>query len=405
MNEDKFDDLDGDGHITFMRIRDPHGRLKSHPDFPNLMIDCKPDEKGEFTALGVEGFDNDGDGVVDEDADGGYDPNRNWPWGWQPQSVQGGAHHYPLSLQEDRLAADFIMAHPNIAGSQSYHNSGGIIFRGPGEKGVHWDGGDVAVYDAIGKTGESMLPGYRYTDIANGLYQVYGGSVDWLYSMQGIYAFTNELFTPFNFFRQKSGEKSDDGFFGSEAIQARFNKYLLFGEGLVPWHEVNHPQFGKIEVGGFKKTWLRQPPSFLLEEECHRNMAFTLYHADQMPQVAIDSIEVEPLGAGLAQVTATVANKKLTPTRAAVDVKNRITPPDRVSIAGENVKIIAALTADGPRFDKPSEQKHKPAEVRIPTIHGMQAVYVRWIIEGAGPYQVSVRSAKGGVATLSSSPK
>ena len=62
---------------------------------------------------------------------------------------------------------------------------------------------------------------------------------------------------------------------------------MLLGDGFVPWHEVDHPQYGKIEVGGFKKNWVRQPPSFLLEEECHRNMAFTLYHADQMPLVKI----------------------------------------------------------------------------------------------------------------------
>ncbi len=397
VNEDKHDDLDGNGHITQMRIRDPHGRWKSHPDFPSMMVPCKAEEKGEYTLLGLEGFDNDGDGLVNEDSDGAYDPNRNWPWGWQPHNVQYGAHHYPLSLGEDRLVADFVMAHPNIAGSQSYHNAGGIILRGPSEKGVTWDDADIGVFDAIGKVGESMLPGYRYTDIANGLYPVFGGEVDWFYSMQGVFAFTNELFTPFNYFRQKA----EGGFFGSNEVQERFNKYLLFGEGAVPWKEVDHPQFGKVEVGGFKKTWLRQPPSFLLEEECHRNMAFTLYHADQMPQVAVDSISAQPLDGGLTQVTAVIVNRKLTPTRAAVDVKNKISPSDRIRISGDNLKVIAGLSSGHPRFDKPLEQKRKPEELRIPTIGGMKAVYVRWIVAGAGPYQVTIRSAKGGVATLS----
>ena len=80
VDEDKPDDLDGDGNITQMRIRDPNGRWKPHPDYPNVMIQAKPDEKGEFTLLGSEGFDNDGDGKVNEDGPGFYDPNRNWPW-------------------------------------------------------------------------------------------------------------------------------------------------------------------------------------------------------------------------------------------------------------------------------------------------------------------------------------
>ena len=69
--------------------------------------------------------------------------------------------------------------------------------------------------------------------------------------------------------------------------------YLLLGDGTLPWKEVNHPQYGKVQVGGMKKNWSRQPPSFLLEEECHRNMAFTLYHADEMPLVRIDGVTVQ----------------------------------------------------------------------------------------------------------------
>ena len=33
---------------------------------------------------------------------------------------------------EARVEVDFIFAHPNIAGVQSYHNSGGMILRSPG---------------------------------------------------------------------------------------------------------------------------------------------------------------------------------------------------------------------------------------------------------------------------------
>jgi hypothetical protein len=269
-----------------------------------------------------------------------------------------------------------------------------MILRGPGVKTEHYDHRDLAVYHEIGHKGELMLPGYKYMETSTELYEVFGGEIDWLYDMQGIFSFTNELFTSSDFFHRKS----EGSFFGKPEDQRQFEKYLLLSDGVVPWHEVDHPQFGKIEVGGAKKNWVRQPPSFMLEEECHRNMAFTLYHADEMPQVAIDSVKVKPLDGKLFEVTATIVNRKLTPTRAAVDVKNKLTPPDRVTLEGKGAKVIAGLEADNLLFDNPHEQKREPATMRLDTIPGMKAVYVRWLVEGAGPYTVTVATTKGGTA-------
>lgn len=397
-DEDGPDDLDGDGHITQMRVRDPHGRSKPHPDYPDLLIQAKREERGSYTLLGLEGIDNDRDGRVNEDGDGFYDPNRDWPWNWQPSYVQNGAYRYPLSIQENRLAAEFIAAHPNIAGAQSYHNAGGMILRGPGAKDDRFEGDDLAVYDLIGKRGEAMLPGYRYMNVAEDLYEVYGGEVDWLHVMNGAFTFTNELFTPFNFSRKPAS----GGFFGRDEDQREFNKYLLLGDGIVPWHEVDHPLYGKIEVGGLKKNWLRQPPSFLLEEECHRNMAFTLYHADQLPLVKVQSVEVKDLGAGLFEVTAAIQNDRLTPTHAASDLKHKVTPPDRASIQAAKIRVISGLVSDDRFFVNPAEQKRRPSELRISNIPGLGVRYVRWLVSGPGPYTVSIRSDKGGRHALTS---
>ena len=120
VDEDGPDDLDGDGHITQMRIADPNGRYKPHPDYPDLLIPVKGDEKGSYTLLGQEGYDNDGDGRVNEDGDGFYDPNRDWPWNWQPDYIQNGAYRYPFSILENRMVGDFIKAHPNIAGRNRF---------------------------------------------------------------------------------------------------------------------------------------------------------------------------------------------------------------------------------------------------------------------------------------------
>ncbi|MCR9119374.1 MAG: M14 family metallopeptidase [bacterium] len=396
LDEDGPDDLNRDGHITQMRIRDRNGGWKSHPKFPQLMVRVEKGEQGQFRLLGQEGVDNDGDGKVNEDGDGYYDPNRDWAWFWRPSYVQRGAHRYPFSIPENRLVADFVKTRPNIAGGQSYHNAGGMILYGPGRKEDTFARSDKAVYDALGKTGEQILPGYRYMNIAHDLYPVSGGETDWFHQMRGVFMFTNELFTPFNYFR----EHDNGGILGSDDNKARFDKYLLFGDGFVPWKKVDHPQYGEVEVGGMKKSWGRQPPSFLLEEECHRNMAFTLYHAEQMPKVAIQSVDVKPLGKDLFEVTAIVENERITPTHSAADVKHRITPPDLVEIKGAKLKrVVLGMTADEPFFLRPVEQPKTPAIIKLKTIAGNNHVYVRWLVEGAGPFEVSVKSIKGGAAT------
>jgi hypothetical protein len=117
-----------------------------------------------------------------------------------------------------------------------------------------------------------------------------------------------------------------------------------------------------------------------------------------MPQVRLASVEVVPVSAGLVEVTAVVANGKLTPTRAAVDRKHHITPPDVATLEGKQVEVVAGLTSNDPFFGDASEQKHEPEHLRIDAVPGMGAVYVRWLVRGTGPITITIRSAKGGTA-------
>lgn len=393
INEDGYNDLNGDGHITQMRIRDPRGRYKSHPEYPNLMIPAADGESGEFTLLGMEGYDVDGDGRSNEDGDGSYDPNRDWPWNWQPNYVQRGAHHYPFSLPENRAMAEFVLARPNIAGAQTYHNTGGMLLRGPGSKQDSYLASDLRVYDAIGKIGERILPSYRYMNVAEDLYEVWGGEIDWFHQMLGIFTFTNELFTPYNYFHAKEG-----GFFARGETTHEFDALLLLGDGLVPWEEVDHPVYGKVEVGGLKKNWGRQPPGFMLQEECHRNMAFTLYHADQMPLVDIDQIDVKPLPGGLTEVTAVVINRRLTPTHSGVDVRRKITPPNLVEVTGETLEVVLGQHSGDVLMRGAKRQQRDPQTIRLANIGGHEHVYVRWLVRGSGEGSVRLSSVKGGRA-------
>lgn len=391
IDEDGYDDLNNDGHITSMRRKNPRGNFRIDPNYPNRMIRVGADEFGDYELLGSEGLDNDGDGRINEDGPAfSYDPNRDWGWNWQPDYIQGGAHKYPFSLPENRNVMKFVMAHPNIAAGQSYHNSGGMILRGPGaaEDVSTYNRNDVRVYDAIGEKGAKLLPGYRYFVVYDDLYTVFGGELDWFYGVRGIFTFSNELWTRFELFSNSDVSATDS---------YEFNKSLLFEDAIVEWETYDHPQYGEIEIGGNKKNFGRAHPGFLLEQGAHRNMAFTLYHAYHTPKLVIDEITEKNLGGGLKEVTAVVSNIRMIPTHASIDLKYNITRPNYISIEGATVE--AGMVVNNRDLNQTTEQKNNPTKIAVNNIAGMNSITVRWIISSGSNYSVTVNSAKGGIVT------
>ncbi len=396
VNEDGFNDIDGDGHITMMIRKSPTGRFKKDPSDPRRLIPVGVDEIGEYEMLGYEGYDVDGDGRVNEDGEGYYDPNRDWGWKWQPNPIQGGAYKYPFSIPENRAVRDFVMKHSNIAGAQSFHNSGGMILRGPGaeEDLSTYNAADVRIYDAIGKMGEKLIPGYRYLVVYKDLYSVFGGELDWFYGGRGIYTFTNELWTSYQYFNEAS-QRGGGRFGSSEPYE--FDEWLLFGDAIVEWKEFDHPQFGKIEVGGPKKNFTRANPGFLLESDAHRNMAFCIYHAYHMPKLQVEEITEKSLGGGLTEVTVVITNKRMMPTHSSQDLKYKIERPDYISIEG--AKVVAGMVVENRDMGVMKEQKVNPQVLEVDNIPGLGSVTVRWIISSGKNYTIKVNSAKGGVVS------
>lgn len=392
VDEDGYDDLDGDKQILSMRRKNPNGRFRVDPTDPRRMIQVGPDEKGDYEFLGAEGKDNDGDGQVNEDGyTFEYDPNRDWGWGWQPNYIQGGAYKYPFSLPENRAVMEFVMKHPNIAAAQSYHNAGGMILRGPGDPNdlVTYNQQDLQVYDIIAKKGEELIPGYRYLVVYKDLYSAYGGELDWFYGSRGIYTYSNELWTQYLMFNKDADPDNN--------AQYNFDRYLLFKDAFVDWHEYDHPQYGKIEIGGFKKNFGRAHPGFLLEADAHRNMSFTIYHCYHTPKLSVDSLIEKDLGDGLKEVTAVIANKRIMPTHSSQDLKFKIERPDYITLSGATV--IAGMIVDNADLNLTTEQRTNPATIALRNIPGLGVVKVRWIIQGSGKYTVTVDSKKGGVVS------
>ena len=390
--EDRMDDLDGDGHITQMIRKSSTGRFIKDPLDSRRLMQVGPDQVGEYEMLGQEGIDNDGDGQVNEDGIGYYDPNRDWGWNWQPDYIQRGALKYPFTLPENRAVMEFVMKHPNIAGAHSVRNSGGMILRGPGaEEDVNtYNREDIRIYDAIGKIGEEMIPGYRYLTVYKDLYSVFGGELDWFYGNRGIFTYSNELMVSYLYFNKQAGR-------GNQEEQLKVDELLTFGDAFVNYKEFKHPQFGTVEIGGFKKTFGRAHPGFLLEQDAHRNVAFTLYHAYHTPKLSITDVKEVDLGGGLKEVTATIFNERMVPTHASQDLKHRIERPDYVTISG--AKVVAGFVVKDEDMKKYTEQIASPEKIAVANIPGMGAVKVSWIVSSTQNMSITVDSAKGGKAS------
>ncbi len=389
VDEDGYEDLDGDGELTQMRKKVPlgQGRFRLDPNDPRRLVPIEEDELGDYIRLGGEGIDNDGDGLVNEDGVGYVDPNRTFAYGWAPRYVQPGSTDYPLQVAETRNIALWALEHPNIAAAQSFHNTGRMILRGPGTKAMgRYEVSDIQVYDRIGKEGENIIPGYSYFILWKDLYSAYGGTIDHFYGIHGAIAFSNELFGPQQDF-DKDGEVTEEE-------RLKFVDLLTLGRMTVEWKEFDHPQYGKIEIGGFRHDTGRVPEGWMLEEDCHRNALFVLYHARQLPKIRFDDPTVEKVDGDLYRVHVPVVNERSIPTVTAIARKNKLHRLDLATVEG--AKVVASGIVRDLYLNKVDLQKHRPERLMVPSVEGLSTRTLFFLVEGKGSITVAYDSVKAG---------
>jgi len=399
-NNDPPRDLDGDGEIRQMRKHVPgQGTHVISPIDPRLMVIAPAGTKGDYIMLGVEAIDSDGDGRRGNDPRGGYDMNRDFPSDWQPPHIQGGSNRYPFSWPETRAVGEWLKAHPNIAGAQSWHNSGGMILRGPGSQHYKGTGNytnrDNRTYDYLGERGELILPYYRYMTVWKDLYTVYGGTLDWAHDALGIVTFTNELWSNNQMY---SEAWKPDGPVPNEMRQLFFNDHLGMGAWFKDWEPFNHPELGEVEIGGFSNRWFgRTTPPFMLQELAHRNTMFALFHADEMPLMEWGDVDVERIGGNTYRVRAEIRNSRAIPTRIEAAELYGTGLPDYFSISGNGVRVQAGGFTAGELRDQINLQERTPDRIELKSgVAGHSGVSVTWIVTGSGNVNLEFTSPKGG---------
>jgi hypothetical protein len=156
-----------------------------------------------------------------------------------------------------------------------------------------------------------------------------------------------------------------------------------------------------VEMGGWKKTQGRVPPRFMNEELCHRNMAFSLYQADEMPLIKNGEAKVEAIGGGVYRVRVDFTNPKLTPTILAKAAENQVVRPDLLTVDAPGIEMISAgwvASKFRPGATELIDQKNLN-RIMVRTGHpGRTTRTIEYLVRGTGNMTVAYDSIKGGRA-------
>ncbi len=319
-------DIDGDGRILSMRVKDPNGPWKICESEPRLMEKRAPgDTGGQYYRLLAEGLFHNFDNMTMQGhkMPQGLDFNRNFPSGWRQENDQYGAGPYPTSEPEIRAAVQAIVDRPNICGAVTFHTFSGVHLRPPSrmpDDDIPPE--DLWAFKTIGAKGEEMT-GYpaisNYHEFRYHPKEVITGVFDdWMYEHRGVFAWTTEIWSP-----QRQAGITDYKYidwFRDHPIE--HDKKLLVwsdeklgGRGYLPWTKFEHPQLGEVEIGGWDPmlVWRNPPPEFL-EKEIAPMSDWVVWQALCSPRLELREVKVDALEPGMTRIRVAVMNSGWLPT-------------------------------------------------------------------------------------------
>ena len=390
LDEDPRDDLDGDRAMTQMRVPNPNGLWKISPSDSRVMVRRGDGElEGDFYDLLSEGIDNDGDGYFNEDGIGGIDMNRNFPRNWGLEAEQSGAGPYPLSEPETRATIEFINGHRNITGVFHGHTAGGFVYRLPST--ISWDEFNSADQNLILElsqkyeqtTGQPARASYTNPRVHR-----HGTLISWSYWDFGVVGFVPEFWGGFGRDYDGNGRVTNDE-------QFRWNQEELNGEGFAEWTTYDHPQLGRVEIGGWRSKFTRSnPPPHLLKGEVELYVPWMLYLAEGSPRVVIRDFSADRVSEDVYKVTVVVENEGYLPTnitQRAVDLEIAVPVRAVVELTGAELVTGQARTTLGHLSGSRDTQGQRGTSEARRTLE-----YVVRATESQAVFGITILSEKGG---------
>lgn len=314
-NEDGYDDLDGNGRITWIRVESPLGDYKPHPDDPRVLIkaDVSKGEKGKYF-LYTEGIDNDKDNQYNEDGEGGVWFNKNFTY--KHPSFTQGSGEFAVSEKETRAIADQLFDLANVYALISFSSNNNLS--------------TPFTYNAAAAN-QRIVAGYQEADakvnaMVSELYNKITGMkeapkttpgggdfLSWGYYHYARYSYsTPGWFVP----KAKPDTTKKEKALSVDDPTANYLRWAAqqgITNTFTPWKPVQHPDFAgrTVEVGGIDPFVLINPPYKLVPEIVKKHTDFLIKLAAYQPELDILNVKTEKISNGLTRVTLDVANKGL----------------------------------------------------------------------------------------------
>lgn len=404
-------DMDGDGRILEMRIPDPLGPWKVSEEEPRLLKRREPGETGgAYYRLLPEGIYHNWDGLTlrGRKQKEGLDFNRNFPSNWRQENEQHGAGPYPTSEPEIRALVQAIVERPNICGAVTFHTFSGVHLRPPSDKpDDELPAEDIWDYKLIGEKAEE-LTGYpaisNYHEFRYHPKEVITGVFDdWMYGHRGVFAWTTEIWSP----QRQAGitdYKYIDWFrthpFEDDLKLLKWSDEKLDGKGYVDWYEFEHPQFGKVELGGWDAHFaFRNPPPQFLEKEIETFADWVVWHALISPKLEIHAVQTEDVGEGTV-IRFAVDNTGYLPSYVTAMGRDKSLCRGVVGeiTLGEGTRLLAGkIRQEGPQLE---------GLARVPSsgfgwlLNDTSHRHVfEWVVAGSGKVTVSARHDRAGAVS------
>jgi len=391
LNEDPYEDLNKDGIITSLRIRDPKGTWITHPDDERVMIqaDKKEGEKGEYILIS-EGVDNDLDKKFNEDGIGGIIFNKNLPYKFE--HFKPGAGDYPVSELETKAVLDYLYEKWNVFAVFTFGPSDNLSksqqFSKPeAEKQIISSilESDAIINSFISKkyneiSGEKS---HAETKVINGDF------MQWSYFHYGRLSFsTPAFFIPEIEIKPDSLEspKKKPGEFNSEVNFMRWADSTLQEEYFLDWTKIQHPDFPdhQVEIGGLFPYVRNNPPSNLMDSISRTHNEFIVWLASQRPVIQIINIHTESIGKNVFRLEMDIYNRGYFPALSEIGIKTRWVKKPKISLAlEEGQEIISG----------------RPIQL-LDKLQGDTAHHLSWLVKEKGTITVEAGAPQTGVQVI-----
>ncbi len=390
VSEDGYEDLNGDGLITTMRIESPLGNYIAHKDYPQILVKAEGRSgAGEKRYLKYsEGIDNDKDEKFNEDLEEGIAFNKNLTY--QFPTFEPFAGDYAVSQKETRALLDYLFERWNIfafvtfapennlSTPLKYDKSGAEkrLITSMLEKDVELN---KMVSDLYNET-VSLKP-YNQNNQGKG-----GDFFQWAYFHFGRLSFS----TPGWWVPEVKEEKNDSTASKNGNITPETN-FLAWAEkeGLkdvfVDWTEVKHSNFSnrKVEVGGIRPFVMTNPPYKKVDSIALEHTEFIVKLAEMKPKLEFHNLKTEKLGGGLTRITVDLFNNSPLPTHSEMGERSRWLQKLQITVNKDKDEILAGNTI------KLSEK-----------LGAYEKETISWIVKGGGTTTVKAGAPHTGYATM-----